>query len=260
MRTVISVIAAGLLVAGCQRQPADTAASPAPAQGQSAPAPPLPNDRTAEPVTSGPTVSSPAAAAQSAAAQATARDQVSVHEAPPPPRYREVTVPSGTVLHVRLETPLASDTSRLEERVTGTLERAVVIDDLTALAAGTPLHGAVTSVERSNKVKGRARLAFRFTSLTLDDERIDMRTATVAREARATKAKDAKKIGIPAAGGAIIGAIIGGGKGSAIGTAVGGGAGTAAVLTTRGEEVRLPEGTAISVRLSEPLTVRVQLR
>src|SRR5438105_1593562 len=41
-------------------------------------------------------------------------------------------------------------------------------------------------------------------------------------------------------------------------TAVGGGAGTAAVLSTRGKEVRLPRGAVFSVRLTEPLTVRVR--
>ena len=66
------------------------------------------------------------------------------------------------------------------------------------------------------------------------------------------------KIGAPAAGGAIIGAIAGGKKGAAIGTAVGGGAGTAVVLSTRGEEVHLPKGSALSVKLTEPLTVRVR--
>ena len=55
----------------------------------------------------------------------------------------------------------------------------------------------------------------------------------------------------------MLGAIIGGGKGAAIGTAVGGGAGTAVVMSTRGEEVRLPAGTSLTVRLTQPLTVRV---
>jgi hypothetical protein len=39
---------------------------------------------------------------------------------------------------------------------------------------------------------------------------------------------------------------------------VGGGAGTGVVLATRGQEVRLPAGTAISVKLSAPLTVTVR--
>jgi hypothetical protein len=66
------------------------------------------------------------------------------------------------------------------------------------------------------------------------------------------------KIGAPAAGGAIIGGIVGGKKGALIGTAAGGGAGTAVVLSTRGKEVRLSRGAVLKLRLSEPLTVRVR--
>jgi hypothetical protein len=50
---------------------------------------------------------------------------------------------------------------------------------------------------------------------------------------------------------------MGGGSGAAKGAAIGGGAGTGAVLATRGDEVRLPAGTPLSVTLAAPLTVRV---
>jgi len=66
------------------------------------------------------------------------------------------------------------------------------------------------------------------------------------------------KIGAPAAGGAIIGAIAGGKKGALIGTAVGGGAGTGYVLATRGKEVQFAKGAPLTLKLSEPLTVRIK--
>jgi uncharacterized membrane protein YebE (DUF533 family) len=64
--------------------------------------------------------------------------------------------------------------------------------------------------------------------------------------------------GAPAAGGAIIGALVGGKKGALVGTAIGGGAGTAAVLSTRGREVHLAKGAALTVRLTAPVTVVVK--
>ncbi len=178
---------------------------------------------------------------------------------PPAPRFREVTLPAGTELPLKLESALASDTSAVEDPVRASLRRSVVIDEVTVLPAGTDLRGVVTGVQRSAKVKGRASLAFRFTSLAVDDESYDIRTSSVAREAAGTKKKDATKIGIGAGAGAIIGGIVGGGKGAAIGAAVGGGAGTGMVLATRGEEVRLAAGTPVTVTLSEALTVRVPL-
>jgi hypothetical protein len=90
------------------------------------------------------------------------------------------------------------------------------------------------------------------------DERYAIRTASLGRTAEATKKKDAMEIGAPAAGGAIIGALVGGGKGALVGTAVGGGAGTAVVLTTRGKEVHLAKGAALTVRLTGPVTVIVK--
>jgi hypothetical protein len=121
----------------------------------------------------------------------------------------------------------------------------------------------VTSAVRSGKVKGRAHLALRFDSVTLagsgpNAPRYSIDAAPIGRTAPATKAKDAMKIGGPAAGGAIIGALAGGKKGALIGTAIGGGAGTAVVLSTRGKEVRLPKGSALTLQLAEPLTVKMR--
>ena len=66
------------------------------------------------------------------------------------------------------------------------------------------------------------------------------------------------KIGVPAAGGALIGAVAGGKKGAAIGAAVGGGAGTAVVLDTRGKEVGIGRGAALTLRLAAPVVVKAE--
>jgi hypothetical protein len=172
-------------------------------------------------------------------------------------RPRVVRVPAGTTLPIVLDSYVASDTSRLEDTVRATTRRAIVLNDDIAIPAGSTLIGHVTSVQRSGRVKGRARIAFRFDRLVLagSGERVNISTSTVARQAPATKARDAKTIGFPAAGGAIVGALTGGKKGAAIGAAAGGGAGTAVVLSTRGREVRLGRGAVASVRLLQPVTV-----
>src|SRR5204862_7464657 len=90
------------------------------------------------------------------------------------------------------------------------------------------------------------------------DDRCRIDTSAVGRTAPSTKKKDALEIGGGAAGGALIGALIGGGKGAAIGSAAGGGAGTAVVLSTRGKEIHLPRGAAMTLRLVKPVTVRVR--
>jgi hypothetical protein len=174
--------------------------------------------------------------------------------------WREVTIPAGTSLPLVLDTGVGSDISRVEQPVQAHLARAVLVHGATVLPQGSAVSGVVTQAVRSGKVKGLAHVAVRFDSISPRgaDERYRIRTAAVGRTAPATKKKDAITIGAPAAGGAVIGGIIGGKKGAAIGTAVGGGGGTAAVLTTRGKEVRMGRGSVVTVRLTEPLTVRVR--
>ncbi|CAN5644075.1 MAG: hypothetical protein H0T05_02950 [Acidobacteria bacterium] len=174
------------------------------------------------------------------------------------PEYREVTIPSGTLLPAALQSAVASDTSDTEDNVRAILRRPFVIDGTQVLPAGTTLHGNVITAERPGRVTGRGSVSFRFTRIdTPEDGRMQMATAPITRVARATKKKDAAKIGVGAAGGAIVGGLLGGGDGAAKGAAAGGAAGTGVVLSTRGEEVRLPTGTPVSVRLTAPLRVRV---
>jgi len=204
------------------------------------------------------------ASAETPVGSAGARPAADVRPLEPAQRaaeYREVTLPAGTVLPIELSSSVASDSSHVEDTVRGTLRRAVSAGGVQAFPAGTAVSGVVTSVERSARVKGRARVAFRFTAIDPpgDAQRLSMKTAAIAREAEGTKKQDAAKIGGGAAGGAIIGGILGGGDGAAKGAAIGGAAGTGVVLGTRGKEIRLGPGTPVSVRLTAPLTVRVRV-
>jgi hypothetical protein len=174
-------------------------------------------------------------------------------------RYRTVTVPAGTTLSLVLQSSVSSDTSSVEDRVAATLRRPLVVNGVTVAPAGASVSGYVTESTRSGRVKGRARVGVRFTSLRARDGVHNIRTATISRQARATKKQDATKIGIGAGAGAVVGAVAGGKKGAAIGSAVGGAGGTGVVLATRGEEVALGTGTIVTTRLTAPLTVRVRV-
>jgi hypothetical protein len=157
-----------------------------------------------------------------------------------------------------LRTAVASDSSAVEDVVRAEFRDAVVVDGATALPAGTTLVGNVTAVERSGRVKGRARIAYRFDELTHGGERYDVATALLSHEAQATKGEDATKIAIGAGAGAAVGALLGGGDGAVKGAAIGGAGGTGVVLATRGEEVRLGPGANVTTRLTAPLTVRIR--
>ena len=175
------------------------------------------------------------------------------------PVYRDVTIPAGTTLPLSLTSAIASDTSAVEDRVTAELTRTIVIDGQDVLPAGTRLTGHVTDVDGSGRVKGRAMIAFRLTSLRMADQDYDVQVAPSSYQADATKGEDATKIGVGAGAGAVIGGLLGGKGGAAKGAAVGGGAGTGVVLATKGEEVRLGSGADVTTRLTAPLTVRVRI-
>jgi len=173
--------------------------------------------------------------------------------------YRDVTIPSGTTLPLSLTSSMASDTSTIEDSVSARLTRAVSIDGREVLPVGTTLAGSVTQVDDSGRVKGRAMIAFRFTSLQTGGRRYDVQTAARTHVAAATKGEDATKIGIGAGAGAVIGGLLGGGDGAAKGAAIGGGAGTGVVLATKGKEVRLAPGADVTSRLTAPVTVRLRV-
>ncbi len=172
---------------------------------------------------------------------------------------RQVTIPAGTVLRLRLNRGFGSDISRVEDPVSATLTAPVMVDGRTALAEGSLASGYVSEATRPGKVKGRGRVAVRFTRISPTglDTHYNMQTRSWVAVAPATKKKDALTIGAPAAGGAIVGGIVGGKKGAGIGALAGGGAGTAVVLSTRGKDVRIGRGTTLAIRLTSPLTVSV---
>jgi hypothetical protein len=173
---------------------------------------------------------------------------------------REVTLPAGTVLPVDLETSVGSDISRVEQPVHGRLRHAITINGVQVLPAGTAVSGHVTAAQRPGKVKGRGYVAMRFTELdTPGAGTTRISTAPISRTAPATKEKDAVKILAPAAGGAVIGRIVGGNSGAAKGALIGGAAGTGYVLSTRGKEVRIGKGADLAVRLTAPVTVTVRV-
>jgi hypothetical protein len=176
----------------------------------------------------------------------------------PVPVVRTVTIPAGTALPLELTSAVSTETARVETPVSARLRRDVEINGVTVFPAGAVVNGEVIDVDRPGRVQGRARLGLRFTSVTVDGRREDIRTNPVTFQGEATKGEDATKIGAGAGIGAVIGGIVGGGDGAAKGAAIGGAAGTGAVLATRGRDVELQPGTDITATLASATNVNVR--
>jgi hypothetical protein len=263
----IPMLAAALTVAACSKDtsqaqpPAGDATAPPAATAPAEPAPAPPAGAAPRAATPARPSTAPPAREAAKPPQPTAAAPA-VHEPPPPPKptYHDVTVTSGTQIPLELLTSLSSETAEVETEVQGRTKQAIVVNGETVVPNGATLIGNVTDVASSGKVKGVARLAVRFTSVSYSGQRHRISTEPLSWEAESTKKKDAIKVGAGAGIGAAIGGIIGGGKGAAIGAGIGGGTGTAAVLATKGKEVELASGTAMTAVLTAPLTVTLEDR
>jgi hypothetical protein len=178
---------------------------------------------------------------------------------PPEPEFEELIVSADSVVGLQVETAISSERARVEDEVLARVTRDVRVGDRVAIPAGATAHGEVTLVERGGRLKDRARLGIRFTSVVLaDGTRIPLETDTIYREGDPPSGESAAKIGGGAIGGAIIGGILGGARGAVIGGSAGAGAGTAAVLAGGRNPATLPSGTPVTVRVTKPTTVTVE--
>ena len=231
MKCLYGVVLAGLLVsAGCSgpSAPNNEAVPPAGEPAAGAPASAEPTGKPAE--------SSPV------------RSQT---------RPRPVTLAAGTALKVRTTSTLSTKSAEAGERFTATLAEPLIEGDRVIAAKGATVEGKIVESDDGGKVKGLARIAITLTSLHTTRGEVPISTASVGRQARATKKKDATKIGIGAGVGAAIGAIAGGGKGAAIGSAAGAGAGTGVVLATKGDPAVFPAESLLTFKLNAPAEIPV---
>lgn len=164
---------------------------------------------------------------------------------------RDARLPVGSEIVVRLEQPLSSRTARREDRIEATVLHPVRVADRTAIPAGSRVRGVVLDAEPGERPSRGGRLEMQFDTLYLDRERLDIRGRVVSLEDRRTE-ETAKKAGIGAVLGGVLGSILGGRKGAVVGVIVGGGG---AVVASRGEDIDLPEGSVVVIRLDRELVV-----
>lgn len=217
------------------------------------PAPPAAPERSSTPVEA--PVAPPVPVPENAPEPARTYEPPAVVE----PQFEEVIVPTSSVIGLQVTTALSSERTQVEDRVEARVTRDVQSAGRVAIPAGSRVIGSVTLVERGGKVKERARLGVRFHTLVLaDGSELALRTEGIFREGEPPSGESARKIGGAAIGGAILGAILGGGKGAVVGGATGAAGGTAAVMTGDRNAATLSSGTVVNVRLTAPLAVELR--
>ncbi len=179
------------------------------------------------------------------------------------PRIGEFIIPNGEIISVVLDNEINTKISQNNDRFKMTVQGP---DEF----RGAVIEGYISGVGRSGQVSGRSNVTFNFERITLRNGReYDFSgyihsikdhagkevkinpEGTVQGDSQTTET--AKRGGIGAGIGAVIGAIAGGGKGAILGAIIGGGAGAGSVIATGRDDVRLMPGSTITIQSSSPI-------
>lgn len=176
---------------------------------------------------------------------------------PAAPAFRDVTIPAGTTLPIRVTQTLDSASTQQGDSFSGTVASDIVIDGAVAIPHGTPVSGRVDAVQEAAHFKGNSLLTIELTGLRHHGSSMALTTEPYSVAGKGRGKNTAIKTGGGAAVGAILGGIFGGGKGAAIGAAAGGGVGAGSNAITRGEQVQIPSESLIRFHLTNSISLRV---
>jgi hypothetical protein len=257
-------------VMACNRpveEPAPVAPVPSSTETQTNPPLPVVEPGKAEPAApvKEPTPKSTPAAAQPSKAPAQVAPapaqvaRTAAPEAAAPPLARPATqivkIPSGTLLTVSMIDAVGTDTNKAGDTFLASIAEPVVVNGKTVLEKGMKVRGRIETLDEPGRVKGKAAMSLVLTQLIGSDKSYTISTQPFTAEAGSETKGNVAKVGGGAAIGAIVGAIAGGKKGAAVGAAVGGGAGTAAVLATKGQQLRIDSETKVQFILKNDVDV-----
>ncbi|HJQ67728.1 MAG TPA: peptidoglycan-binding protein [Blastocatellia bacterium] len=185
-------------------------------------------------------------------------------------------VPNGTVIPLRMETNLSSESSQVGDRFTATVFRPVVLDRRVIIPSGSKVEGHVTGVERAERGSRAGTVAVAFDRLVFPNgysTPIDgtLTTLDIAARRQIEDFGDEDRveggsrtrravvfIGGGAGAGALIGAVAGGAKGAAVGAGLGAVLGTIGVLLTKGDKAEVRPGTEFGLRVERAFNLGME--
>jgi hypothetical protein len=184
------------------------------------------------------------------------------------PRVVYYTVPTDTVIRVRMNDRLSSKTARVGDRFSTTVTEPINANGIEVIPTGSKVWGRVTNVKQAGRRSpGNITVAFDSVELTnlkrypingslttLDADNVNADSESTVK-GKSNRKRDVVFIGGGAATGAIIGAIAGGGKGAGIGALIGGALGTGARVYEKEQEAEVKSGTEFGVILNRSLSL-----
>ena len=172
------------------------------------------------------------------------------------PQVHMVGIPAGTELTLALDTELSSETSRPGDTFSATVVEPIVMDGREVIPAGSTIQGTVTDAAPAKRGAGQATLALSFGALRLASGYHTSIVGSFQEVSASKKGRNAAVIGGSAAGGALLGRILGKDtRSTVIGAIIGGGIGTAVLVGKEREQAVLPADTPFGIRLDQAIQV-----
>lgn len=160
---------------------------------------------------------------------------------------REVTIPAGTRVVAALKQTVSTENA-VGRSIELKTESPLALDRDATIPAGIIIRGEVTHAEGGGRIAGSPELTLRFTELEIDGKSYDMVADPWRVRGKSDLGESVAEIG----GGTVIGAVVGGLKGAVVGGVLG----TGVAVATKGNQIVLPAGQELRIRLAEPVTVR----
>jgi hypothetical protein len=183
--------------------------------------------------------------------------------------WAQTALPTGTAVKMKLETTLATFSSKAGDPFSARVTEPLVMDGKTVIPIGTTVEGRVTKSTEPRRIAGKPTIAIFPQNLILPNgDRFTLNASLVDTDAghgtdvnqegqfkgAGHDGRDMTEIGAGTGGGMLIGGLAGGGKGLLIGGVVG-----ATVTVThwlsKHRSAMLPAGTELVMELNRPMTM-----
>jgi hypothetical protein len=170
---------------------------------------------------------------------------------------RQVTVPAGTRVLIRMIDSVDSSKQTTGYRFTASLETNLQAGNVLVAPRGTIVYGRLASASSAGRMSGSSELGLELTDILMNGTAYPLLSTMYQINGSGEGSKTAKKVVGGAGLGALIGGIAGGGKGAGIGALAGAGAGTAVAASKKGQQLSIPSESLLEFRLAQPAALPV---
>jgi hypothetical protein len=185
--------------------------------------------------------------------------------------WAQSALPTGTAVRMKLETTLASFSSKAGDPFSARVTEPVVMDGKTVIPIGTTIEGRVTKASEPRRIAGKPTIGIFPENMVLPNGDKFMLNASLVDtnvgrgtdvnnegqfKGNGVDGKDLTEIGLGTGGGMLVGGLAGGGKGFLIGGTIGATV-TVAHWLGKHRSAMLPAGTELVMELNRPMTMIV---